>query len=282
MSRSCVAVNGAPERVVGRELERRSPRCVDRTIASTRSDDVELPALALGRVVPASAATSRDHRVAVAAQRAGRCVGVPPAPSAAASGSSSSTVDARSFRPRGAGATGGWAGLEPRRPPPRSRHAPGGPRGTPPPRSRPRSARRPPRAPGARASGPIFVAGLAFAGRGRRGVAGLGVDAVDLEQPVRAPRPRPPRSWPASACAARNRAWAASFARADGARVGDRRGGLLGPREVLVVGALGGPQRLVGGAGAGPRADGELAALGGDAPHVGAAVTAPAPTSGAP
>ncbi len=73
------------------------------------------------------------------------------------------------------------------------------------------------------------------------------------------------------AYAARNRAWAASFSRRTAAGIGDRRGG-VGPRQVLVVGALGGAQRLVGGARAGPRPDGELAALGGDAPLVGAAV----------
>ena len=73
------------------------------------------------------------------------------------------------------------------------------------------------------------------------------------------------------AYAARNRGLGRLLLAPDRAGIGDRRRG-VGTREVLVVGALGGAQRLVGGARTGPRTDRELAALGGDPPLVGAAV----------
>ena len=65
---------------------------------------------------------------------------------------------------------------------------------------------------------------------------------------------------PARLRASRNVAWAHFLLESDVARVGGR-GRLLGSRDVGVVGPLGGPERVVGHADAGPGVDRDLAAL---------------------
>ena len=238
------------------------------TIASTSRPMLSCQRRCSAASVPASCATSRVI-ASRSPRRSRKIVGVPPVLSAATSGSSSSTVDAGPLRPgrrHGGGLRLGHVRVDPlvadrERLAGHEARRLRGLRGDP---GRVRLQRQ------VLERGPDLRRGRALAGRGGGGRAGRVVDVVDLLQPdtrrglgvvgrgrggVRRAEPGLGRLLLAP----------------DRAGIGDRRRG-VGPRQVLVVGALGGPQRLVRGTRTGPRADGELAALGGDPPLVGAAV----------
>ena len=110
--------------------------------------------------------------------------------------------------------------------------------------------------------------GLSFTAQDGGRLAGVGVDRVDLEQPGARGRldrvarhgARPPVAEPGLGVVLRP---------PHGARIGRGRG-RLGRRLVLVVGALRRSMGLLGGAGLGPGADRELAALVGEAAGLGA------------
>ncbi len=108
--------------------------------------------------------------------------------------------------------------------------------------------------------------GLPFAGQGRRRVAGFGVDAVDLEQPVPCGR-LDLFGRPGTGAGRPEAGLGIVLGGAHGPRVG-RGGGLLGPRLVLAIRALGGAQDVIGGGGAGPGARRDLAALVGQAAQI--------------